>query len=358
MSVKKSLGGLALLLLIACGDNRVPEQFPDGPVPDTAHPLEVLYQRWNQGPELVVGTVGGAIAPVRKLEGGVVGAGQTALSPDRTKIAFVTFDYNMMAWAVIVRALEGADRKETVIAHTTFSASPQWSPDGKQLAYVSFLEAFMYGIYVVPSTGGAAKLVARVHVDSAEQSECIAPQWSPDGAELLYSTVYGLAAYQFATQKERPLVPLGDAFWTCAPKWSPDGSTIAFAWGDPGVGKIARIARAGGAVTALAPMDGGMGVGQVTWSPDGSRIAYVTFESEAVLRIVGSSGGPSRLLDTLNAGIAAGHPTFSPDSATVLYVRFENGARLTTVPAAGGEVRNLGLEGAYIGASYPIWLRP
>ncbi|MEZ4360831.1 MAG: hypothetical protein R3B48_11675 [Kofleriaceae bacterium] len=355
---------LASPLLLACGDDTAPAQpMPDAPPPevDGRAPLvpEILYMRWNAGPELVVGTGEGQITPLRKLNGGVDGAGQTSRSRDGTRIAFSTYDDEANAWALITRPFEQPNANERVLAHTNGVANPAWSPDGSQLAYVTFVEAFTYGVFVVPSEGGTPKLLARVEVGSGDQALCIAPQWSPDGRELVYSTVHGLSSYRFSDAKERELVPRGDAFWTCAPQWAPDGSAIAFAWGDPGVGKIAKISRDGGDVTALAPMEGGFGTGQVAWSPDGSQIAYVTlFEDDVALRVVPASGGPSRLLDKLQASIEAGHPTFSTDSATVLYVRFSEGARLMTVPAAGGEITDLHLEGAHIGASYPIWLRP
>lgn len=353
--------------LTACGDNALPEApaTPDAPLVDASpsdadrgpRGPEILYMRWNGGPELVIGVPGGDITPVRRLEGGVGGAGQPAVSPDGTKVAFLTFDDQAVAWALITRSLRDVSSTETVLAHTTGSASPVWSPDGTQIAYTSFIESFTYGVFVVPSAGGEAKLVTRVHVDGFPQSLCIAPQWSPDGTELVYSTVYGLAAYNLVEGRERTLVPL-EAFWICAPKWSPDGSAIAYARGAPSVGAIAHIARSGGAAKTLAPMVGGIGTGQVAWSPDGSQIAYVNFEDEGVLRVVPTNGGANRLLARLGTGVSAGHPTFSSDGATVLYVRFADGARLTTVPAAGGEITDLQLVGAHIENSYATWLKP
>lgn len=359
--------------LAACGPHHSHE-VPDAATPDAATPdattpdavtpdaaidavpptvYEILHVRWNDGPELVVGTRDGKVLPLRKLGGGVVGAGQTALSPDGTLLAFSSFDGEGLGWALIVRPLEGADSDEQVFAHTTASAQPAWSPDGRQLAYVSFTGDTL-GVYVLSVKDGVPKLLDTVSA-GPDASRCISPQWSPDGTEVAFSTIDGIASYDLAAEQTRHLV--AGAFWACEPKWSPDGATLAFAQGE-GVepGHIMKIQRTGGAVTPVAEMVGGIRTGQVAWSPDGSQLAYVTFESGAVLRIVGSNGGETRLLDTLHAGIVAGHPHFSPDGKQVLYVRFQDGARLTTVASSGGTPEDLHLEGAAIDGSYPLWL--
>ena len=160
------------------------------------------------------------------------------------------------------------------------------------------------------------------------------------------------------------LVPVGDAFWTCAPQWSPDGAALAFAWGgNAEAGRVARIARTGGDVTSLAPLWGGMGAGQVRWSRDGSRVAFVDYDygaGSAALRITDPAGGPPITLDILDSGIIGGHPTWSPDGEELLYTRFDfpnARALLSRIrPEAGSTRVDVGLVGASLDGAYATWL--
>lgn len=67
-------------------------------------------------------------------------------------------------------------------------SDPQWSPDGKSIAYTSeesgteLREAFGSGdIMVVPSSGGQARVICERHAYVSS------PRWSPDGSRLAYA---------------------------------------------------------------------------------------------------------------------------------------------------------------------------
>jgi TolB protein len=360
-----------MLLLAGCShraDNVADSGTSDsgnGPSVDDGHPgtYRLLLTQWKDfNPVLGLGSLDGHFTAIRPLEGGVSGASQARLSPDGTRVAFVTFDSVSSSWELVVRSLANSGTEELVLAYTTFSARPAWSPDGKSIAYVSFSSDFTYSVYVVPSDGGDAAAIGSVRVDSAVQSICIAPQWSPDGAMLAYATIEGIASYRFADRSTHQLATI-DAHtasdWTCQPQWSPDGSWIAFAWGSV-PGHIMRVSQSGGtAPVPVTELGGGMPVGQVQWSPDGKQLAFTSYDDsvhDTAIYVVDAAGGPAMPLDHINCGVAGGHPAWSPDGGTLSYVRFDAGPVVATVSASGGAVSRTGLAGASIDGTYPSWL--
>jgi dipeptidyl aminopeptidase/acylaminoacyl peptidase len=56
------------------------------------------------------------------------------------------------------------------------------SPDGERVVYISNLDG-QYNLYLVPTSGGAARQLTRYTQDAVRQVA-----WSPDGANLLYTT--------------------------------------------------------------------------------------------------------------------------------------------------------------------------
>jgi Tol biopolymer transport system component len=109
------------------------------------------------------------------------------------------------------------------------------------------------------------------------------PQFSPDGQQIAFLTVrpdfvhdrYDATLRVIPTVGGEPRTLVEDIRDLDMPRWSPDGSTLAFI---AKVGKresqIYTVPAAGGTPTELS--DAPNGVEQFSWSPDGSTLAYVT----------------------------------------------------------------------------------
>jgi len=158
-----------------------------------------------------------------------------------------------------------ASRKaERLTGGDTDEESPEWSPDGKRIAYVS-----RHGeptgdrdvtankdVFVVEATANATP--RRLTTDPAEDTGPLG--WSPDGATISYVTNDEPKLYQYSQERLAVVPAAGGAprVLTAAldraiesPVWSSDGSSILFAVEDDRSVELARIAAAGGAVERL-----------------------------------------------------------------------------------------------------------
>jgi Tol biopolymer transport system component len=151
------------------------------------------------------------------------------LSPDNQSVAFtMRQDIN---YDVYLRSLWHDDITR-VTTSVSYDAFPAWSPDGKQLAYVSGYNNA--DIYVLdPQNPEPRRLTDNPGGDTT-------PDWSPDGSWIVYVTgsstdaasLYAIDAHCPAHCDTRAiqLTGTGHEFF---PAWSPDGQQIAYI-GDQG----------------------------------------------------------------------------------------------------------------------------
>jgi Tol biopolymer transport system component len=105
---------------------------------------------------------------------------------------------------------------------------PQWSPDGKQIAFVATTPGKPWTIYAVPAEGGTAQQLV-----PGDRNE-FTPSWSPDGTELVYGDYGGFITpstdangVHLLNLKTRAVSTLPGSERLYAPRWSPDGRYIA-----------------------------------------------------------------------------------------------------------------------------------
>lgn len=202
------------------------------------------------------------------------------------------------------------------------ASDPDWSPDGRLIAFVG-----EDGVYVAGRDGRAPKLVvrgfgARLPISVPTLST---PTWAPDGRKLAFVKLhadFSSAIYLVELDGGQPrrLLPLhrgavGDANPGSPlarserdPAWSPEGRRIAF--------------RAGDGSLVVASVDDGrrrilddFGAYEPAWSPDGSQIAY---QCEGAL-CVGPAEGPAQRRRLAGDG---GDPSWAPDSRRVVFENF------------------------------------
>ncbi|MEQ8525242.1 PDZ domain-containing protein [Gracilimonas sp.] len=107
-------------------------------------------------------------------------------SPDGKHIAYTDTDYNL--WYVNVESGEAKEVDTDGYAHPNRTLNPVWSPDGKWIAYVKILDNQFKAVKVHNVKSG------KTHQLTDGMSDSITPVWSEDGKYLYFlaSTDYGL----------------------------------------------------------------------------------------------------------------------------------------------------------------------
>ncbi|HXG65928.1 MAG TPA: S9 family peptidase [Blastocatellia bacterium] len=251
---------------------------------------------------------------------------ETQISPDGAQVLYVVCEpdlkeslLNTDVWMVRyeggapVKLTNGAKRDDT----------PRWSPDGKQVAFISDRDGKPQVWLIDPRGGEASKLTdAKAGVASFA--------WSPDGRRVAYLAPDPPTDEEEKKQKERDDTLLVDQNLKMTHLHV--------------IGVEGRDSR--------QLTKGNFNVTSLSWSPDGKQIAFAfqptpkapdAFRSD--ISVVALEDGKVRKL-VEREGLDAS-PQWSPDGATIAFDSNEDGidwignTYLCVVPAAGGAPRNL-----------------
>jgi Tol biopolymer transport system component len=237
-----------------------------------------------------------------------------ALAPDGKHVAFIALN---QLWV-----MEISKTPRAITHDACYKQGPQWSPDGKSLAYVSDKNG-VENLYVVDVATGSEKQVAPT-TDSAQ----ILPAWSPDGTRLAFQD--NTEATRIVDIATGTVVPLAaPTYFPGRPAWSPDGKTIAMAAVKPytkryreGTTQILTVDVATQAqhYTEPAPFESVTTRGEdgPVYSPNGKEMAFILDDLLYVMP-VDSNGQPSGKATPLN-NETSDAPTWSADSKHLLYL--------------------------------------
>jgi len=211
-------------------------------------------------------------------------------SRDGLRIAYVTDpgQANSRLW---IAGSDGSGAKQVDTRGMDNIELPNWSPDGKQLAFMARRPGEPYHIFVVSQSGGEPRAASHSTDNQG------APTWSPDGRSLIYGRVICMESnacgvYRIGLRSGGvTMVPGSEGLWTA--RWSPDGRYIAAL--RPNLSQLFLLDRRTGKWRKLA--DGVTG-NDLAWSPD-SRSIYASRPDgprPAILR-VSLSGEVKEALD-------------------------------------------------------------
>jgi len=261
------------------------------------------------------------------------------------KLADGRFDVRFKAWDVVKGADLGGQAFAVVAADLRLSAhriadavyeklTGEKGVFSTRIAYVS-KTANRFTLHITDADGEGGQIAL------ASPDPIISPAWSPNGREIAYvSFESGKAVVwvqEVASGARRQIANFRGS--NSAPAWSPDGAQIA-----------ATLSRDGGSQLHVMGRDGS-GLRRLTtssaidtepvYSADGRTIYFVSDRggTPQIYRMSPGGGNAERVTFTGSYNIS---PTISPDGRTLAYIaRNGNAFRVTTLDLAGGAVQTL-----------------
>jgi Tol biopolymer transport system component len=247
----------------------------------------IVASNQGNGSELLELTI--ADGSIRKLQVGQNTEWPT-ISPKGDRLAFSYASSNINIWRKDL--LNPAAPGVRLLGSTREQANPQYSPDGKRIAFESN-RGGPPEIWLSDADG--ANLVQVSHLNNHATGT---PRWSPDSRQIVFDSWFtGRPAVFVADIAEmaphKLITNIPDIF---QPSWSADGKWIYFLSAEEKGPKLYRAPSAGGTATLL--LDGPVfGYRQ---SPDGEAIYFADAWSDITLRKI-HKNGPITAVDGMPA---------------------------------------------------------
>jgi len=244
-----------------------------------------------------------------------------------TRIAYVTkAGQRYQLWV----ADADGENAQSALASPEPIISPAWSPDGNQLAYVSF-ESRKPVVYVHNVSTGKRRLIANFKGSNS------APAWSPDGntLALTLSRDGGSQLFLLSAAGGEPRRLLQSPSIDTEPVYSPNGQHIYFVSDRGGTPQIYRTTASGQGVERVT-FTGTYNISPVI-SQDGRWLAYISRVGGAYrLHLMNLAEGS---VIAITDSAADESPSFSPNGKMLVYATQQQGREALMTTTLDGKVK-------------------
>lgn len=264
------------------------------------------------------------------------------------RIAYVTAEQK--PGSAISYLLQSADtdgfNPQNLLTSSEPIMSPSWSPDGKQLAYVSFEDGvpkiFMHNIHT-----------AQRQLVSEFKGINGAPAWSPDGTRMALTLSKDGNPDVYILDLRNKSLKRMTKHWSIDTEavWMPDGESLIFTSSRSGKPQLYRVAVDGDDRPQRLTFEGRYNA-NASVSKDGQSVTFVTGEGNvfrvAVLYL------ETGVVNVVTDGPLDESPEFSPNGSMILYASQHQGRPvLAAVSADGRHKQRLGLSDGEV--REPAW---
>ena len=316
----------------------------------------------------------------------VSGVGGPKISPDGTRVAYSVGETKTekdkewktvtQIWVAPMTPSANAKPRQYTRGEKNSSA-PEWSPDGKLLAFLTDREKDgERQVWMMPADGGEAWAV------TSHKGGVSGFRFSPEGRQLLLSATdqpnkdeedrkkvkddtmvidHDIKMTHLwlwnIEKKEAKRLTEGD-FTTSDPQWSPDGARVTYTTrptpkaDDGSLSDIWMLTIAGGEKKKLTQTGSN---DSARWSPDGKWLAYTGSPernggvSQTNLYLIPATGGAPKQLTT-NFDLNVGTPVWGRDGRTIYFgTNVLEAIEVYSCDVASGAVKQLSLNGGSTG---------
>lgn len=253
----------------------------------------------------------------------------------RTKIAYVV-QRGVSSYELRVADYDGFNAF-TVVNSKEPLMSPEWSPDGSKLVYVTF-ENKKSQIVSHDLRSGSRKVIAALRGHNG------APSFSPDGSRIAFASNQDglLNIYVTGANGGTPRQLTANAGNNTEPSWSPDGSSIFFTSDRAGTPQVYRMGANGGGAGLVG------GNGSAKMSADGKNLIMIS--GDKIVKRDLNTGST----EVLSSTFLDESPSFSPNGIMIIYSSTKGTSKVLQLVSADGRFKASlpGVGGHY---KFPAW---
>ena len=316
---------------------------------------DVRYKLWDvvKGQELGGQSLAVVTADLRLAAHRVADAVYERLTGDKgvfaTRIAYVTRAANRFTLRITDADGEGG---QVALSSVEPIISPAWSPDGRELAYVSF-EQQKAAVWLQDVASGQRRVLANFRGSNS------APTWSPDGRQLVLSLSRDGGTQLFSIGRDGSglkRLTQSSAIDTEA-TYAPDGRTIYFVSDRGGGPQIYRMPADGGNAERVS-FTGAYNISPAV-APDGRTLAYIarlgggTFRLHTMELSNGASGAGGNIL-ALSDTNEDESPSFAPNGKLIIYASRAQGRDVLMTSTLDGRIKTRLLSSG-LDVREPVW---
>jgi TolB protein len=296
--------------------------------------FDVRYRLWDvvKGQDLASESVPVVTADLRLAAHKIADAIYQKLTGDRGVFATRLVYVNKAGPRYTLRVADAdGEGEQTVLASPEPIISPAWSPDGTELAYVSF-ETRKAVVWIQDLRTGRRRKIADFRGSNS------APAFSPNGQQLALtlSRDGGSQLYLIGRNGEGVRRLTQSPSIDTEPVFTPDGAQIYFVSDRGGAPQIYRMPAGGGSAERVT-FSGNYNISP-SISPDGRALAYITRVGGGSFKLCVmdlSSGSVSQVTDTTDDE----SPSFAPNGKLIVYATRAGGRDVLMTTTLDGKVK-------------------